>query len=110
MRGSRRFDAARVDWPRGGLIGVRDTIEHGDVVELQARGGPRLRATVSYAESRDDSYHALVTEFVGADDVGDELDGDCLGERAQFARVNVIYLEQRVPVTGARKTGRRVNS
>ncbi|HEM7880105.1 TPA: helix-turn-helix domain-containing protein [Burkholderia contaminans] len=76
---------------------ARDTIERGDVVELQPKAGPRLRATVSYAEPRDDLYQALVTEFVGAGDVGDELDGYCLGERVQFRRENVIHLEQRAP-------------
>ncbi|MBR8186572.1 hypothetical protein C6Q14_27110 [Burkholderia ambifaria] len=75
----------------------RDTIERGDVVELQPKAGPRLVATVSYAEPRDDLYQALVTEFVGAGDVGDELDGYCLGERVQFKRENVLHLEQRAP-------------
>ncbi|MBW5284189.1 helix-turn-helix domain-containing protein [Burkholderia gladioli] len=75
----------------------RDTIERGDVVELQPKVGPRLRATINYAEPRDDIYQALVTEFVGAGDVGDEFDGYCLGERIQFGRANVIHLEQRAP-------------
>ncbi|RQV00347.1 helix-turn-helix domain-containing protein [Burkholderia cenocepacia] len=82
----------------------RDTIERGDLVELQPKAGPRLRATVSYAEPRDDVYQALVTEFVGAGDVGDELNGYCLGERVQFTRANVIHLEQRVPPAAARST------
>jgi DNA-binding XRE family transcriptional regulator/DNA-directed RNA polymerase subunit RPC12/RpoP len=77
----------------------RDTIERGDVVELLPKAGPRLRATVSYAGPGDDIYQALVTEFVGAGDVGDEFGGYCLGERVQFARANVIHLEQRAPAT-----------
>ncbi len=75
----------------------RDTIQRGDAVEMLPKAGPRLRAIVSYAEPRDDIYQALVTEFVGAGDVGDEHDGYCLGERVQFTRANVIHLEQRAP-------------
>ncbi|WDD90308.1 helix-turn-helix domain-containing protein (plasmid) [Burkholderia sp. FERM BP-3421] len=75
----------------------RDTIERGDVVELQPKAGPRLLATVTYAAPRDDLYEALVTEFPGAGDVGEELDGYCLGERVQFRAANVLHLEQRAP-------------
>lgn len=80
---------------------ARTTIERGDVVELQAIGGPRLRATVcDEARADEDGYAALVTEFVGVDElgeVGEEVDGFCLGERVSFARANVIHLEQRAP-------------
>ncbi|MCW3513547.1 hypothetical protein K6Y69_38665, partial [Burkholderia cenocepacia] len=49
----------------------RDTIERGDVVELQPVDGPRLRATVCLDRVHDgladeESYGAYVTEFVGA--------------------------------------------
>ncbi|MDN7533950.1 helix-turn-helix domain-containing protein [Burkholderia orbicola] len=75
----------------------RDTIERGDVVELQAKAGPRLLATVNAVQPKDDLYQALVTGFVGAGDVGEECDGFCLGERVDFRRANVIHLEQRAP-------------
>ncbi|MCR4471139.1 helix-turn-helix domain-containing protein [Burkholderia sp. SCN-KJ] len=79
----------------------RDTIENGDVVELQPVDGPRLRATVCLDHVHDrraeDDYCAVVTEFVDAPDAGDEYRDFVLGERVTFARANVIHLEQRVP-------------
>lgn len=80
----------------------RDTIERGDVVELQPVDGPRLRATVCLDRVHDgladeESYGAYVTEFVGAADVGDEYRGFFIPERVTFARSNVIHLEQRAP-------------
>ncbi|ABK13610.1 MULTISPECIES: helix-turn-helix domain-containing protein [Burkholderia] len=81
----------------------RDTIERGDVVELQPRTGPRLRAIVttvssdaSRAERESDGYGAIVVEFVDAPGA-EEFAGFCLGERVSFARANVIHLEQRAP-------------
>lgn len=87
----------------------RDTIERGDVVQLQPIDGPLLRATVCPDRVHDgvaeDGYGALVTEFVCADDAGQEYRGFAIGERVTFARDNVIHLEQRVPSTAARSTG-----
>ncbi|ALX44711.1 XRE family transcriptional regulator (plasmid) [Burkholderia humptydooensis] len=88
----------------------RDTIERGDVVELQPIDGPRLRATVCLDRVHDglvneDSYGAFVTEFVGAAGAGDEYRGFFIPERVTFARSNVIHLEQRVPPAAARSTG-----
>lgn len=81
----------------------RDTIERGDVVELQARTGPRLRAIVTAVSSDasrgarvDDGYRAIVVEFVDAPGA-EEFAGFCLGERVSFARSNVIHLVQRAP-------------
>ncbi|RQU68081.1 hypothetical protein DF141_28170 [Burkholderia cenocepacia] len=80
----------------------RDTIERGDVVELQPVDGPRLRATVCLDRVHDglideESYGGYVTEFVGAADAGDEYRGFFIPERVTFARSNVIHLEQRAP-------------
>ncbi|AOI94155.1 hypothetical protein WS58_16490 [Burkholderia pseudomultivorans] len=80
----------------------RDTIERGDVVELQPLDGPLLRAIVCLDRVHDglvdeDGYGALVTEFVGAADAGQVYQGFFIGERVTFARANVIHLEQRVP-------------
>ncbi|WGS47037.1 hypothetical protein LFL97_33420 [Burkholderia sp. JSH-S8] len=90
----------------------RDTIERGDVVELQPVDGPRLRATVCLDRVHDglvdeESYGAYVTEFVGAAGAGDEYRGFFIPERVTFARANVIHLEQRVPhaVAVSRSTG-----
>ncbi|AOI68880.1 XRE family transcriptional regulator [Burkholderia ubonensis] len=90
----------------------RDTIERGDVVELQPVDGPRLRATVCLDRVQDglvdeESYGAYVTEFVGAAGAGDEHRGFFIPERVTFARANVIHLEQRVPhaVAVSRSTG-----
>ncbi|KVN19080.1 XRE family transcriptional regulator [Burkholderia sp. MSMB1552] len=88
----------------------RDTIERGDVVELQPVDGPRLRATVCLDRVHDglvdeDSYGAFVTEFVGAAGAGQEYRGFFIPERVTFARSNVIHLEQRVPPAAARSTG-----
>ncbi|CAG9220167.1 MULTISPECIES: helix-turn-helix domain-containing protein [Burkholderia] len=86
---------------------VRDTIERGDVVELQPRSGPRLRAIVAATSSHvmpeGDGYRAIVIEFVDAPGA-EEFAGFCLGERVQFTRANVIHLEQRVPPAAARST------
>ncbi|WP_196491113.1 hypothetical protein [Burkholderia cepacia] len=84
---------------------VRDTIEPGDVVELQPIQGPLLRATVSKdpapePPSHDERYSALVTEFVGVEDAGDHCEGFRIGERVTFSRGNVIHLEQRAPSHG----------
>ncbi|MCW5182409.1 hypothetical protein B7L06_025400, partial [Burkholderia cenocepacia] len=82
---------------------ARDTIERGDVVELQPRSGPRLRAVVAATSSHaihvmpeGDGYWAIVIEFVDAPGA-EEFAGFCLGERVSFARANVIHLEQRAP-------------
>ena len=80
----------------------RRTIERGDVVELQPVDGPLLRATVCLDRVHDglvdeDSYGAIVTEFVGAAGAGEEYRGFFIGERVTFARSNVIHLEQRAP-------------
>jgi len=80
----------------------RDTIERGDVVELQPVDGPLLRATVCLDRVHDglvgeDGYGAIVTEFVGAAGAGEEYRGFFIGERVTFARSNVIHLEQRAP-------------
>ncbi|WP_234745276.1 helix-turn-helix domain-containing protein [Burkholderia sp. WTPI3] len=80
----------------------RDTIERGDVVELQPIVGPLLRATVCMDRVHDglgdeDGYGAFVIEFVGADGAGQEYLGFYIGERVRFARENVIHLEQRAP-------------
>ncbi|AOJ73602.1 XRE family transcriptional regulator [Burkholderia sp. MSMB2042] len=88
----------------------RKTIERGDVVELQPLDGPLLRATVCLDRVHDglvdeDSYGALVTEFVGAVGAGQAYRGFVIGERVTFARANVIHLEQRVPHAVARSTG-----
>ncbi|WP_206146231.1 helix-turn-helix transcriptional regulator [Burkholderia sp. Ac-20384] len=79
----------------------RDTIEAGDVVELQPMVGPLLRATVTPDLGRErllapDTYGAQVTEFVDGD-VGDHYQGFRIGERVTFAFANVIHVEQRVP-------------
>lgn len=79
----------------------RDTIERGDVVELQPVDGPLLRATVCLDRVHDgvvgeDGYGAIVTEFVGAAGAGEEYRGFFIGERVTFSRSNVIHLEQRV--------------
>lgn len=81
----------------------RDTIERGNVVELQPRSGPRLRAIVTATSSHaihvvpeGDGYWAIVVEFVDAPGA-EEFAGFCIGERVSFARTNVIHLEQRVP-------------
>ncbi|MBO1859285.1 helix-turn-helix domain-containing protein [Burkholderia cenocepacia] len=88
----------------------RTTIERGDVVELQPRSGPRLRAIVtavssdaSRGEHESDGYWAIVVEFADAPGA-EEFAGYCLGERVQFTRANVIHLEQRVPPAAARST------
>ena len=101
-RSTRGWDAGR-DTPR-------ETIERGDVVELQPTVGPLLRATVCLDRRRDgladeDSYGAFVAEFVGAEGAGQEYQGFFIGERVTFARDNVIHLEQRVPSAAARPTG-----
>lgn len=88
----------------------RETIERGDVVELQPVDGPRLRATVCLDRVHDGlvdeaSYVAHVTEFVGADHAGQEYRGFFIPERVTFARENVIHLEQRAPRATARPTG-----
>ncbi len=84
----------------------RETIERGDVVELQAFDGPLLWATVCASYLGDAmGYEAIVTEFAGVGDVGDEHRGFCLGERVRFDRKNVIHLEQRAPRAAARPTG-----
>ncbi|WP_319001449.1 helix-turn-helix domain-containing protein [Burkholderia cepacia] len=82
---------------------ARDTIERGDVVELQPRSGPRLRAIVAATASHaihvmpeGDGYWAIVIEFVDAPGA-EEFAGFCIGERVNFARANVIHLEQRAP-------------
>ncbi|KWF26598.1 helix-turn-helix domain-containing protein [Burkholderia pseudomultivorans] len=80
----------------------RDTIERGDVVELQPIVGPLLRATVCMDRVHDgladeEGYGAFVVEFVGADNAGQEYLGFYIGERVRFARNNVIHLEQRAP-------------
>ncbi|AYQ85981.1 XRE family transcriptional regulator (plasmid) [Burkholderia gladioli] len=95
------------DWNRDRDI-ERDTIERGDVVELQPVVGPLLRATVCLDRVHDglvdeQSYGAFVTEFVGAVDGGQEYRGFFIGERVTFARANVIHLDQRVPATAARQ-------
>ncbi|WP_244260504.1 helix-turn-helix domain-containing protein [Burkholderia gladioli] len=82
----------------------RNTIERGDVVELQPLDGPRLRATVCLDRVHDglvdeSSYGAFVIEFVGAADAGQEYQGFFIGERVTFAVQNVIHLEQRAPAT-----------
>lgn len=107
------FQQARDGMTRGWDVprdAKRETIERGDVVELQAIGGPRLRATVCLDRVHDgageDGYAAFVTEFVGLEEGGpveDEYDGFCLGERVSFARANIIHLEQRVPSAAARQ-------
>ncbi|WP_186117770.1 helix-turn-helix domain-containing protein [Burkholderia gladioli] len=80
----------------------RDTIEPGDVVELQPMVGPLLRASVNpdlghERHADPDTYGGQITEFVGAGDVGDHYQGFRIGERVTFARTNVIHVEQRVP-------------
>ncbi|KVF24149.1 hypothetical protein WJ07_14280 [Burkholderia vietnamiensis] len=80
----------------------RDTIERGDVVELQPIVGPLLRATVCLDRVHDGvgdeaGYGAFVTEFAFKRDVGQEYLGFFIGERVRFARDNVIHLEQRAP-------------
>ncbi|MGV0133606.1 helix-turn-helix domain-containing protein [Burkholderia gladioli] len=80
----------------------RNTIERGDVVELQPLDGPRLRATVCLDRAHDGladeaSYGAFVIEFVGAADAGQEYQGFFIGERVTFAVQNVFHLEQRAP-------------
>ncbi|WP_186027443.1 hypothetical protein [Burkholderia gladioli] len=80
----------------------RNTIERGDVVELQPVDGPLLRATVCLDRVHDglvdeNSYGAHVSEFVGAIDAGQEYRGFYLGERITFGIGNVLHLEQRVP-------------
>ncbi|WP_321959277.1 helix-turn-helix transcriptional regulator [Burkholderia cenocepacia] len=87
------------------LDAERDTIEVGDVVELQPMVGPLLRATVTpdLAHERHaapDTFEAQVTEFVGAGDVGEKYEGFRIGERVTFARANVIHLDQSVPRGG----------
>ncbi|MBR8426370.1 MULTISPECIES: helix-turn-helix domain-containing protein [Burkholderia cepacia complex] len=84
---------------------IRDTIEPGDVVELQPIVGPLLRATVcvdpaAEPSTPDQRYSALVTEFVGVEDAGDHYEGFRIGERVTFSRGNVIHLEQRAPSHG----------
>ncbi|MBR8034740.1 helix-turn-helix domain-containing protein [Burkholderia vietnamiensis] len=81
----------------------RTTIERGDVVELQPKAGPRLRAIVTAVSSgairgdhEDDSYRAIVVELVDAPGA-EEFAGFCLGERVSFAGRNVFHLEQRAP-------------
>ncbi|WP_081059713.1 hypothetical protein [Burkholderia stagnalis] len=88
----------------------RDTIERGDVVELQPLDGPLLRATVCLDRVHDgladeDGYGALVTEFVGAANAGQEFQGFFIGERVTFARANVMHLEQRAPRAARRMPG-----
>ncbi|WP_186143619.1 helix-turn-helix domain-containing protein [Burkholderia gladioli] len=80
----------------------RDTIERGDVVELQPISGPLLRATVCFDRVHDgivgeDDYGATVTSFVGADDAGQEFQGFAITELVWFSRKNVIHIEQAVP-------------
>lgn len=80
----------------------RDTIERGDVVELQPLDGPLLRALVCLDRAHDgladeDGYGAFVTEFVDACDAGAEFRGFFIGERVTFARNNVRHIEQRAP-------------
>ncbi|PCE30357.1 hypothetical protein BZL54_21945 [Burkholderia ubonensis subsp. mesacidophila] len=88
----------------------RDTIENGDVVELQPVYGPLLRATVCLDRMHDglvdeDGYGAFVTEFVGAAGAGGEYRGFFIPERVTFARANVIHLEQRTPRAATRAPG-----
>ncbi len=100
-RSTRGWDSGR-DTPR-------ETIERGDVVELQPLVGPLLRATVCLDRVHDgigeDGYGAFVVEFVGAADAGQEYQGFFIGERVTFARENVLHLEQRAPRATARSTG-----
>ncbi|WP_347027430.1 helix-turn-helix domain-containing protein (plasmid) [Burkholderia cenocepacia] len=90
-----------------GSNGLRDdrraTIERGDVVELWPHIGPRLYAIVNAVSSgasrgarEDDGYRGIVIEFVDAPGA-EEFAGFCIGERVNFARANVIHLEQRAP-------------
>ncbi|MBW5286754.1 hypothetical protein [Burkholderia gladioli] len=62
--------AARIDIGTARFVKMRDEF-----------GPPAERAIDTYDQ-----------EFVGAGDVGDELDGCCLGERIQFTRANVSHL------------------
>lgn len=76
----------------------RDTIERGDVVELQPIDGPRLGATVCAIHHGEAiAYEAIVTEFVDAGGAGEEHGGFWLGERVRFDCDNVLHLEQRAP-------------
>ncbi|EED97276.1 transcriptional regulator, XRE family [Burkholderia multivorans CGD1] len=83
----------------------RETIERGDLVELQPHGAAfYLRAIVAGTASdaidavpSGDGYLAIVTGFAGVEDTGDELGGFRLGERVRFALANVFHVEQRVP-------------
>ncbi|MCW3609127.1 helix-turn-helix domain-containing protein [Burkholderia cenocepacia] len=85
----------------------RHTIECGDVVHLQAINGPLIVATVCADRAYDARadvhvYGAIVTGVGGSYSLDTPLERFNLGERVTFARANVIHLEQRLPVAGAR--------
>ena len=102
----------RAEFPRGFdslRDRARDSIENGDVVELQAIDGPRLQAEVWLDRVHDglideESYGAIV---IGFPDTPAQAQAGLfrIGERVTFARANVIHLEQRAPIAAVRTTG-----
>jgi len=79
----------------------RDSIEHGDMVELRALDGTRMRASVWLDRVHDglvdeESYGAIVREFPDHP-AQVQLGKFRIDDRVTFARSNVIHLSQRVP-------------
>lgn len=79
----------------------RDTIERGDIVELHALDGTRIRAVVWLDRVHDglsdeESYGAILLGFPDQPAQA-QLGKFAEGERITFARENVIHIEQRVP-------------
>ncbi|MCW5181773.1 hypothetical protein [Burkholderia cenocepacia] len=79
----------------------RDTIEHGDMVELRALDGTRMRASVWLDRVHDglvdeESYGATVREFPDHP-AQVQLGKFRIDDRVTFARSNVIHLTQRLP-------------